>query len=250
MSRRPLRRDEATLALYLDHELDAAQAAEVEAWLAEDYAARRLLESMEAGDRRLRAALDPVLDEPTPAQLLRRIEASAAGRSRAPVAAVRGVSFRGLSARGWMPWALAAALVLLVVGLPATWLVSHDRGRLDERLARSAAAEREARVEASLEAALQQALESTVSGESLPWLAADDGLATGSVRPVRTYKSTGGQWCREYRIEVTVDGEARSERGIACRSAPTDATPARWERKVLFLDNPPMPAEPQDQDPT
>jgi surface antigen len=206
-------------------------------------AARRLLESLEAADRRLRAALDPVLDEPTPAPLLRRIEASAAGRRRAP-----GVAARGLGWRGWMPWVLATALVLLAVGLPATWFLSHDQGRLDERLAQSAAAEREARVEASLEAALQQALESTVSGESLPWLTADDGVGEGSVQPVRTYKSTAGQWCREYRIEVTVDGAARSERGIACRAAPDEGGPAHWERKVLFFDNLPLPAA--DADPT
>jgi anti-sigma factor RsiW len=243
MSRRTLRRDEATLALYLDHELEAAQASEVEAWLASDGAARRLLETMEAADRRLRAALDPVLDEPVRAQLLRRIEASAAGRRQAPVVAARGFSWRG-----WMPWALATALVLLAVGLPATWFFSHDQGREAERLALLAAAEREARVEASLEAALQQALEGTVSGESLPWLTADDGVGQGSVQPVRTYKSTAGQWCREYRIEVTIEGEARSERGIACRAAPADGAAARWERKVLLLDNPPVPAA--DEDPT
>ena len=241
MSRRTLGRDEDTLARYLDHELDAAQSAEVEAWLAGDGAARRQLETMEAADRRLRAALDPVLDEPTPPQLLRRIEASAAGGRRAPVAAARGFAWRG-----WMPWALATAMLLLAVGLPAAWFVSHDQGRLDERLAQAAAADRNARVEVSLEAALQQALESTVSGESLPWLVADQG--EGSVQPIRTYKSTAGQWCREYRIEVTVDGEARSERGIACRAAPTDGTAARWERKVLFFDNPPMPVA--DEDPT
>lgn len=247
MSRRTLRRDETTLTLYLDRELDAAQAGEVEAWLAEDAAARRLLQTLEAADRRLRAALDPVLDEPTPAPLLRRIEAAAAGRRRAP-RTTGGRFMAGLSGRGWMPWAVAAALLLLVAGLPAAWVVSHDRGRQDERLALAAEAEREARLEASLEAALQQALESTISGESLPWLADGASDGAGAVQPVRTYKSSAGQWCREYRIEVTIDGEARSERGIACRAAPAEGAAARWERKVLFLDNLPLPAA--DEDPT
>ena len=250
MSRRTLRRDEALLAAYLDDELDAGIAADVEAWLAEDAEARRLLESLRAADGWLRAGLDPVLAEPPPADLLRRIEATAAGQRRAP--ARIGRFWRGRGAGGMpassMSWALATAVLVLVAGLPATWFVSHERGREAERLAQISEAEREKRVNASLETALQQALESTVSGESLPWLAADEGGGSGSVELVRTYKSSAGQWCREYRIAVTIDGQAHGERGIACRVQSSDGAPAHWERKVLFLDDDPPTAV--DQDPT
>ncbi|HKY93803.1 MAG TPA: hypothetical protein VJL84_00805, partial [Kiloniellales bacterium] len=150
MSRGALARDEATLAAYLDDELDDATVAEVEAWLAEDGRARHLLEVMEGADRRLRGALDPLLDEAPPAQLLRRIEAAAAGRRRAPGAA-SGLSWRSWM-RGRMPWALAAALVLLAIGLPAAWFIGHERGGLAERQAQAAMTEREARAEVSLEA--------------------------------------------------------------------------------------------------
>jgi len=246
MNRRSLPHDEVTLSAYIDGALEPAAVIEVEAWLAQDSEARRLLDELRAVDRRVGRALDPVLDERMPDALRRRIEAAAAGRRLAPAKAGGAPGRPGWMRgwlQGWTAWALAAALLLLVLGLPAAWQLAAERGRDAERQAAAAAAAREARAAGALEAALQKALETTVSGDSLPWLAEEGG---GSVRPVRTYKSTGGQWCREYRIEAAAAGVERAERGIACRVVPADGGTARWERKVLFLDEMPLPATGDD----
>lgn len=228
------------LSAYLDGELDAHRQLEVELWLVRDAEARRLMEELRRTDRALRSAFAPVLDEAPPADLLRRIEAAAAGRSRSP--------FLG---RRWrhqpLVWALAAACLLLMAAVPAAWFWGSEHGRQSEAATRLAGAGERAALEASLQAALQEALERKASGETLPWQEAAGAGGEGEILPVRTYRSRGGQWCREYRIEAWIGSDPMQERGIACRSQAGADGPARWERKVLFLDGgglPPLPQRP------
>lgn len=64
---------------------------------------------------------------------------------------------------------------------------------------------------------LQATLETVLSDRSRPW-EAPDRTVSGFVTPLRTFKNTEGQYCREYRMEVLLSSEARSDRRIACRS--------------------------------
>ena len=212
-------RDEALLQAYHDGEAGPAERAAAEAWLAEDPAARTLLAALAAGDALLRAAVDGPMQEPVPPALLARVEATLAGRlARLPAPAA------GRTPRRWLPLALAASIAL-ALGLPAAWFWSA--AVTEERLAERA--EARATALALLETELQRTLETQVSGTPLPWL--DPSAGSGEVLAVRTYKSTAGQWCREYRITAELLGQPHSERGIACRDAA-----GRWQRKVLLLD--------------
>ena len=64
--------------------------------------------------------------------------------------------------------------------------------------------------------AAAQALESAPSGQSVAWRNPDSGNA-GAVTPVRTYQTSGGQYCREYTQTITVGGERHQSYGTACR---------------------------------
>lgn len=64
---------------------------------------------------------------------------------------------------------------------------------------------------------LQETLETVLSHQSRPWRA-PDGEVSGTVTPLRSFKDTKGRYCREYRMEVVLQSEARSARRIACRS--------------------------------
>ncbi len=220
-------RDAELLQLLHDGEASVEQRAAAEAWLAEDPAARALLHDLEAGDRLLRAAVDGPLQEPLPAALLARVEATLAGQlvqlsaARVPASAAAAPA---AAPRRWLPLALAASIAL-AVGLPTAWYwAAHNT---EQRLAARDVARAQAL--AGLENQLQQTLETQVSGTPLPWQQAGSG--SGELLAVRTYKSAAGQWCREYRIGAEVLGQPYDERGIACR----DAT-GRWQRKVILLD--------------
>jgi len=215
-------RDEALLQAYHDGEASPAERQAAEAWLAVDPAARALLAALAAGDALLRAAVDAPMREPVPPALLARVEATLAGRlARLPGAAGPAA---GRTQRRWLPLALAASIAL-ALGLPAAWIWSA--ALTEERLAQRA--EARATALAVLETELQRTLETQVSGTPLPWL--DPAAGSGEILAVRTYKSTAGQWCREYRITADLLGQPHAERGIACRDAA-----GRWQRKVLLLD--------------
>jgi surface antigen len=66
------------------------------------------------------------------------------------------------------------------------------------------------------EQAAQRALEQAPSGTAVAWHNPDSGHS-GTVTPVRTYKSGSGQYCREYQQTVTIGGEKHQAYGTACR---------------------------------
>jgi len=66
-------------------------------------------------------------------------------------------------------------------------------------------------------AARQQALESRVSQQSLEWRSAQSNIV-GKVRPIRTFKIAGGQYCREFEERLSgVSKFGRVRQAIACR---------------------------------
>jgi surface antigen len=64
--------------------------------------------------------------------------------------------------------------------------------------------------------AAQQALENAKSGQSVSWNNPDNGHS-GTFEPVKTYKKSSGEYCREYTQTVTVAGKTQQAYGTACR---------------------------------
>jgi anti-sigma factor RsiW len=105
--------DDITLNAYLDGELDAAAATDVEAALARDPVLQRRLESVARSTALMRAAFAPALHEPLPERLARigtaPVSSSAAGATVVPLIARR--------RRSWLiPASIAASLVLAALG--------------------------------------------------------------------------------------------------------------------------------------
>ena len=63
-----------------------------------------------------------------------------------------------------------------------------------------------------------QALEFAPAGQQVAWRNPDSGNF-GSVTPTRTYGVGGGQVCRDYSHNATIDGRLERVSGTACRDA-------------------------------
>ena len=66
------------------------------------------------------------------------------------------------------------------------------------------------------ESVVQSVLERRRSGEREDWVGGDQEF--GYVRPLRSWKSTSGHWCREFEERVYgADGRKRTRTAVACR---------------------------------
>ncbi|MCV0425553.1 MAG: hypothetical protein K5905_08770 [Roseibium sp.] len=66
---------------------------------------------------------------------------------------------------------------------------------------------------------LQTALEKSMSGKSVHWQNPDSGTS-GSVTPLKTWKTAEGTFCRAYRENFQlISGRTVSRDGVACRTA-------------------------------
>ncbi|MBN9673220.1 hypothetical protein JF539_22875 [Labrenzia aggregata] len=66
---------------------------------------------------------------------------------------------------------------------------------------------------------LQHALEKSLSGNAMRWQNPASG-ASGSVTPLRTWKTAQGTYCRAYLERITFSsGKSLSREGIACRTS-------------------------------
>lgn len=68
------------------------------------------------------------------------------------------------------------------------------------------------------EDAWRDALESTPSGTTASWKS-PDGRHSISVTPVKTFRSRSQQFCRQFSMELVVDGFSRRGNSVACRGA-------------------------------
>lgn len=203
--------DDDILQAYVDGALGAADAARVDAALAQDEALVRRVRQMRALDAQLRAAFDPVLDEPVPARLSALLQPLAApavvplavpegGRGANPV--------RRRAPRRWlMPGAaLAASVALFVAGL---WWWHAGNGMVRMRNGEPYAA-------GVLDRALGHAL-------------ASEPDARAAVAIGLSFRANDGRICRTFTVRTP---PARA--GLACHTA------AGWELPVL---GPAAPAE-------
>ncbi|WP_295845635.1 hypothetical protein [uncultured Xanthomonas sp.] len=195
--------DALTLQAYADGELDAAQAAQVEAALRSDPQLAQALERLRSLQARLRAGFAPVLDEAVPARLLaaaRARPADAPGQDdavatlppspiHATAQASRPTPLRPRARRRWaLPAALAAALLL---GL---WIAQRQLPQGDAHGPTVAAAQGSV-----AEGALAQALTQQLSGQS-----------QGSVRIGLSFRDRDGHYCRTFAMP-------RASAGLACQ---------------------------------
>lgn len=204
--------DDATLLAYLDGELEHADAEALEKELDRDPLAAQRLASFAGSTALLRAALAPATHGRMPAlpepRFDPRIAAIASWRRFAPLAA-------------------AAASILLLLGVGIGFGIGDRVARQHFELANAL----HARDGALAEAALSRALESQASGTPVRWENPDSG-ATGSIKPVRTFKNRDDQFCREYeRVHVSSAGRSETVIGIACR----DESGA-WQTRAVFYD--------------
>ncbi|OOG61124.1 hypothetical protein B0E47_00145 [Rhodanobacter sp. B05] len=130
--------DDDTLQAYVDGELDAAGSARIDAALAHDAVLARRVQHARDVRAQLRAAFDPVLDEPVPAHLSALLQPPSA---QTAIAATRlgmpagrhgtGATRRRAIRRRFVPGAaLAASVALLAVALWWWWQPGGDMVRM------------------------------------------------------------------------------------------------------------------------
>lgn len=195
--------DSLTLQAYADGELDAAQAAQVEAALRTDPQLAQALERLRNLQARLRAGFAPVLDEPVPARLLAAArarpadapdqDAAVAARPPSPIQATaqasRPTPLRPRARRRWaLPAGLAAALLL---GL---WIAQRQLPQ------GAAPGPTVAATQGGVaEGALAQALTQQLSGQP-----------QRSVRIGLSFRDRDGHYCRTFAMP-------RASAGLACQ---------------------------------
>jgi surface antigen len=192
----------------VDGELPAGEAAAVAASCRDDPAAGALIASLQAERALLRAAFPP--SEAPAGRTLAVIDAAFAARRR-----------RRRWPRLWsatMPLA-ASLLTAAIVGTWAVWLAEERAEAAAERVLAAQASDR-----ALAAATMARALDTQVSGSTVTWRNPDSGSA-GSVKPLRTFRTADGRWCREF--EQRLDAlTGQQGRGVACRG------PAGWWLKL------------------
>lgn len=68
----------------------------------------------------------------------------------------------------------------------------------------------------AMERTAQGALERNKIGQPSTWTNPDTGHS-GTIKPVKTYKTARNQYCREYQQTVTIGGKTERAYGTACR---------------------------------
>jgi len=174
--------DETKLFAWLDGELDAAEAAAVEAEVAANPRLARMAEQHRAFGARLRGAFDPVAAAPVPERLVAAV--------KAPEAKVIDFGPRR-ERRGWSPlpqWAAMAASLAIGIALGTTLIGERGASPVEMRGGKMFAA-----------AGLDQALDKQLASAG----------AAGDVRVGLTFRDQAGTICRSF------TGERSS--GLACR---------------------------------
>jgi len=202
--------DDDTLQAYVDGELDAAEAARIDAVLAQDDALARRVRQAHALRAQLRAAFDPVLDEPVPARLSALLQPRAAPTVSLLEAGRDAPAARRRAPRRWLlpGAALAASVALLAVGL--WWHAGNELVRMRNG-------------EPYAAGVLGRALDQSLASEP-------DAHATVAIG--LTFRAANGHICRSFTVRTS---PARA--GLACHAA------AGWALPVLVPAAPPEGGE-------
>jgi hypothetical protein len=209
--------DDDTLQAYVDGELDAPSAAQIDAALAHDAVLARRVQQARELRAQLRAAFDPVLDEPVPARLSALLQPPSAQAATSAAPRVLPVDGRGIGTtrrRATRRWfvpgaALAASVALLAVGL---WWWQPGGDLIRTQGGQSFAA-----------GALTHALDETLASEPKAHAPVAIGLS---------FRGSDGRICRTFVLRTP---PARA--GLACHSD------AGWALPVLSAVAPPEGGE-------
>ncbi len=215
--------EDERLVAYVDGELDAAAARAVEAAVAADPKLAETIAVLRVEAALIRAAYQEPLRAEPPERLVAAVDAAFAERQAGRTGSAGGAG------RAWIRHpafgAIAASIVAVVVGLAgASYFAERGVEREIIRLEALRAADQE-----MIEVAVSVALETHVSGEPAHWQNPDSG-SKGSVEPVRTFKISTGQWCREYAHAIDIRGWRERKttlHAIACREAN-----GRWKTRL------------------
>lgn len=176
--------DDMQLAAYVDGELDATTAARVEAQLAHDVSLATRIARQRVLRAQLRAAFDPVLQEPAPPQLLAALDGR--GGAATPIGIARATASPSKAPASWWGAAAASVLLALLVG----WLL--PRGSV------------------LLVPAADGLLASGALDEALSTHASAATASTSAVHVTLSFQAADGRYCRAFSLPTGVDG-------LACR---------------------------------
>ena len=199
--------DDITLSSYVDGELDPELMREVEAFVESDPDARRYVVNAVKTTARLRESLNKVLYEEVPDHLIQTIMSGPQKKSR-------------LSTMFHPAFRMAAAIILVLVGFGAGWLVPTGGERPSFTMP--------APFPASYNQVVQEAMEYNLSGSSRQWQSPEN-QAVIIVTPVKTYRDKSGQYFREFHMEVTTATEHRQVNGLAYRHK------GEWKTKAVYF---------------
>ena len=203
--------DDATLAAYVDGEVDDETAREVELALERDTESQAFVRGVRESTALVRVALNEALHKPVPERILAVLEAPADTRR----GRLRGAAPRRAALVEWrFALPLAAAFVTLMIGLGGGYVIANWRTDQNALVAERS----RALVQTMVQRMVAEALENELSGSTVNWNDPGTG-ASVSVTPVRTYRHKNGQFCREFRLEMTRMGVLRTRHGLSCRSS-------------------------------
>lgn len=222
--------DHSTLVAYVDGELDAVTAREVETQLAHDPDARAFVQRTRETAALLRVAFNEVLHEPVPARILATLpEPKGVEPSR-----TTGPGRRALTFAGWrQALPLAASVAALAIGLGVGYRLAEGPAGQGLPFAQTSYYHDLAAADKNL----SDTLENVVSGTPVSWKSPDGDLAV-KVTPVRTYRNSSDQYCREFQRELSHGRRTEVQHGLSCREG--DGV---WKTKYLILDAPETPTQ-------
>lgn len=197
--------DDDTLQAYVDGELDAAGAARIDAALTHDEVLARRVQQAHALRAQLKAAFDPVLEEPVPehlAAMLRPTPPHAEIPARAVAASTRQRGFGGSRRRAPRRWLVPAAVAASIAALTVSlwWKSGSDLVRMHDGQQFAAGT-------------LSRALDKSLASEPDPNAPISIGL---------TFRSADGRICRTF-----TERAKPAMAGLACHGD------AGWSLPVL-----------------
>lgn len=114
-----------------------------------------------------------------------------------------------------LPARVVLAVACLAVAPACTMVSTQDQ---PEPLVPSASTTLESSDRSMANEKLQLALEKSLSGESTRWQNPVSGVS-GSVTPLKTWKTSEGTYCRSYSEKITLSsGQSLNREGVACRA--------------------------------
>jgi len=196
--------EDEKLMAYVDGALPPDERSEIRALLLEDPSLQVRVDALREGAELVRSALDGVLSEPLPEDLLTRIEMAGPSGEKASRRVLGPPPARWVIPVRLVEIAAAACFLLVAGGYIGHWIGSGDgqRTALDPRIA--------------------AVLTSTTSGTVAPL--ETDGTSE-DVMPLLTFADRDGRYCRQYLHRVSGTGGGQAFDGVACRDGSGTWTP-------------------------